>query len=393
MKRFIYFVACWLAVAIIFVPKTLWAYPFMIRHEYPLCSSCHEDPSGAGLINTMGRIMGDDVLRTVYGSGNPNPGSKTEFPLGHVRYFTFGGSWRSGTFINKPEGLPVNGRYIIMQADLRAQFKYRRFRTNAAIGYVPSGGQLAALFPDSPLSIISREHWVGLDLGENEDFLLRAGRINLPYGIRNSEHSLWTRSETRTDINVSQQHGIALSYSANHWRGEAMLIAGNYQLRPDLYRERGYSGYLEYNFQDRHAIGISSLLTAAQGDIGRSIRRPITRSAHGVFVRSSPVHPLVLLGQADMLVTKREADRTRVGTVGYFQVDYEMTRGLHFAPTMEIRYRGEENEKLSYGSWLSTIWYFGPHFDGRIDAIYRSISTPVSRVSSSTIIAMIHAYL
>src|SRR5580693_4803222 len=62
-----------LLLAIGVVAAILWsrpasAYPWMIRHEYQGCVPCHSDPSGAGMLTEYGRAMGENVLRSRYGS-------------------------------------------------------------------------------------------------------------------------------------------------------------------------------------------------------------------------------------------------------------------------------------------------------------------------------------
>ena len=70
-----------------------------------------------------------------------------------------------------------------------------------------------------------------------------------------------------------------------------MAIAGNYQIRPDAYRERGYSLSAEYTAADRLALGVSSLATHAARDLYQKV--PNTRQAHGLFARFAPWQPLV----------------------------------------------------------------------------------------------------
>jgi hypothetical protein len=48
--------------------------------------------------------------------------------------------------------------------------------------------------------------------------------------------------------------------------GEVMAIAGNFQLRPDDYRERGYSAFVEVAPWDQFAAGVSSLVTHRELD-------------------------------------------------------------------------------------------------------------------------------
>ncbi len=59
-------------VAAIFWSRPASAYPWMIRHEYQGCVPCHADPSGAGLITEYGRAMGENILRSRYGSKPPD---------------------------------------------------------------------------------------------------------------------------------------------------------------------------------------------------------------------------------------------------------------------------------------------------------------------------------
>src|SRR5262245_53860375 len=43
------------------------AYPWMIRHGYGGCVTCHTDPSGGELLTPYGRVQGDLILRMRYG--------------------------------------------------------------------------------------------------------------------------------------------------------------------------------------------------------------------------------------------------------------------------------------------------------------------------------------
>ena len=64
----------WIGVflSVLSVARPASAYPWMIRHQYQGCVPCHADPSGAGLLTDYGRAMGENVLRTRYGSKAPD---------------------------------------------------------------------------------------------------------------------------------------------------------------------------------------------------------------------------------------------------------------------------------------------------------------------------------
>src|SRR5262249_32889809 len=149
-------------------------------------------------------------------------------------------------------------------------------------------------------NIVSRTHWIGVDIGEDKQWLLRAGRVNLPFGIRNIEHTMWVRSETRTNINDDQQHGVALSYNKDAIRTQIMAIAGNFQISPAAYRELGYAGYFEYAFVPQLAAGVSSQIVHTDRDV--LLGTAAWRQGHGLFGRWSPFRPLVIMAEGDYLL-------------------------------------------------------------------------------------------
>src|SRR4051812_4672372 len=49
--------------ALLLLTRPALAYPWMIRHHYAACSTCHSDPPGAGPITAYGRAVADSVIR------------------------------------------------------------------------------------------------------------------------------------------------------------------------------------------------------------------------------------------------------------------------------------------------------------------------------------------
>lgn len=116
---------------------------------------------------------------------------------------------------------------------------------------------------------------------------MRGGRLALPYGIRSEEHILFARTATRTDTNDGQQLGLDAVYGKGKYRAELMGIAGNTQIGPDDYRERGYSALFAYAPKNTFEVGVSSMVTHANLDVDYQEER--TRQAHGVFARYAPI--------------------------------------------------------------------------------------------------------
>lgn len=367
------------------------AYPWMIRHGETGCAICHTDPSGAGLLNPWGRAQSELLLSTRYGhvdeSADASRLSGALFGLVPLPQQLDVGGWLRGGYIwVNSGGVLVDKRALLMRADLGAQLRIDRFRASATIGYATSdaAAQSQQAYLIRP-HVVSREHWAGADLDDGR-ILIRGGRMNLPFGLRNIEHNSWIRSATRTDINQSQQHGLAVAYHSDVFRAEGMAILGNYQLRPDAYRERGFAGYAEFALGTTAAVGASVLLTHAELDIASA--RPTLRQTHGLFGRVSFWQPLVFLAEANLLVATSPGVRVPVGHVEFLQADLEFLRGLHLLVTGENLRETQIGGDEQFGAWGSVAWFFLPHFDVRVDAIHRWSATEFT-----TILAQLHGYL
>jgi hypothetical protein len=380
-------ITCWV--------KPAEAYAWMIRHDYTGCNQCHADPSGGGLLTEYGRAQSDFLLRMRYGAPESyEPPRSAEFLFGVMKLpetLLLGGDVRFARLATRTNGADAS-RIFFMQADLAGQLAISRVKVNGSIGYSERGARQAALTHDDEHNVVSRVHWVGVDIGEDRNWQLRAGRMNMPFGIRTVEHTIWVRAATRTDIAVSQQHGVSLAYTGADLRGEIMLIAGNFQIAPDAFRERGYSGYVEYAASAHLAFGVSSLVARSAKDAVSY--KPLVRHAHGVFGRYNPVKPLVLLAEANLLADAAEGAATSTGSVAMLQADVEVTQGLHFLATGEALKRPADFG-TSTGLWGSVAWFFLPHFDTRIDLMWQSSPrpAPLSTVETTTLLMQLHAFL
>ena len=302
--------------------------------------------------------------------------------------------------------LPLGGsgkfRTFPMMLDAYGQLRFGAFTAGGSIG----GARVAAGSPyarraqitanqGDQWNLISRTHYIGYDV--IPEVTVRAGRLNLPFGVRIPEHTMWVRQATGTDRESSQEHGVAVAYVGEALRGEIMGIAGNYQIHPDKFRERGYSGYLEYATSSNAAIGVSSLVTFSGTDPVTRAELKSTRQVHGATARAGFGEKVALLAELDgMFTSRREA-----GYVGFTQLDTEFLQGVHVLLTGEIldqgapkpapgsttlvtRVAGEGKPKV--GGWLSVAWFVYSHFDVRFDAIKRT-------GDDVSLLAQLHVYL
>ncbi len=367
----------------------------MIRHGYAGCNLCHADASGGGLLGAYGRAQGENLLRMQYGrSPDAEPGPVAGFLFGALQLpdsLLLGGDGRWMVQRVMPSSGAAINRQILMQADLEGQLTIDRFRANASAGYAHDGALAASVTRGNADRLVSRVHWLGVDLGEDKDWLLRAGRMNLPYGVRSIEHTMWVRSVTRTDINAAQQHGVALAYSGETLRGELMAILGNFQISPDDFRDRGYSGFVEYAAAQRLAVGASSSITHVAQDV--ELQSRLWRQAHGLFSRYAPATWVALLSEVDFTLFSQPPSNNAFGLVAMLQADFEPVQGLHAIATGELLDRKLSAYPLSYSTWGSFAWFFAPHADVRVDAIWESLATVSARSSVTTLLGQIHLYL
>lgn len=346
------------------------AFPWMIHHGYTTCAQCHVDPSGAGTLTDYGRAQGDILLRTHFGEGEASeePGKIKDFlfgaiPLPDVLHMQ--GDVR-GVLVPQPGNVSA----ILMQSDLRAAIQTEKFLASATLGVVSVGALEAAVTSGTDWNLVSREYWIGYS--PTQAITIRAGRMNLPFGIRTEDHILDVRSATRTTINDEQQTGVSMFFSTRKWRGEVMGIAGNFQVRPDSFRDRGYSAYLSYAPETTIEIGVSSLLATAQTDL--VTLDPRTRLVEGVFTRWAPVPKLAVLGEADLLLDNQDGVSS-TGFVSTVLVDWEPMQGLHvqgIGEQCDDRF-GDNNGSTLTGT-AAAQWFFVPHGDIRLDAGYGTIA-------------------
>jgi hypothetical protein len=314
-------------------------------------------------------------------------------------WLLLGGSYRHMNII-MPDGEP-KFRTFPMMMDLYGQAQFGDFKIGGSIG----GARVAAGSPyarsaqlttnqGKEWNLISRTHYVGYDIGSA--LSLRVGRLNLPFGIRIPEHVMWIRAATRTDRESAQQHGVSFHYVSDNWRAELMGIAGNYQVNPDKFRERGYSGFFEYFVSPKAAVGVSSLVASSSTDPITRAEAKTTRQVHGAMARAAMGEKVVLLAEFDGLFTSRRD----IGYVGFTQLDTEPLGGLHVLLTGEILDQGHPKQivgmpyvarsagegKPKVGGWLSVAWFVYSHFDVRFDAIKRT-------GEDVSLLAQLHVYL
>ncbi|MGC4064615.1 MAG: hypothetical protein QM784_08220 [Polyangiaceae bacterium] len=368
----------WFSVIVLSVTtwtSTGWSYPWMIRHEYTGCATCHEDPSGGFLLTPYGRAQTQTLLSSL---GHGPPGDevdrRSQFLWGAMTLPEFLNVGFSGRYMYsylKPQGSAGRGKSVWMQADLRGKVTAGDWEMAGSLGYSHEGAQAAFVTSRPKDNLVSREFWVGYAIDTEQK--IRLGRMYLPFGLRTIEHYLYVRNVTQTDLDSQQQYGLSYFHQGETFRYEVMAVLGNYQLRPDTYRRRGYSGYFEYVVRPRLAVGVSSLATYQGTDELKEVSGAVLRGAHGAFMRWAPTSDLALMSEWDIVHSIPTSNGDPVwGLVGNVQADWEFVRGLHgvLTPELYVSRLGAATSDTGYRGWLTAAWYAYPHVDLRADTLF-----------------------
>lgn len=368
------------------------AYAWMIRHGFAECGGCHVDPMGGETLTGMGRVMGERALAMPWSSAPPTELAEFAFGVAEPDDLRLGGSFRGMLTSDRETERTVA---FPMQADLYGAAFFERFTLALSVGVSrasnryehASKAKLIGDVDDEGVLLVSRTHWLGYAV--SEQVMLRAGRMNLPFGIRGPEHTAWVRSETLTDRESDQLHGVSAVYSGGPLRAELMAALGNLQVGDSAFQWRGYSAHLEWLVLRRLAVGASSMLLAAPRELEID-RGAVSRQAHGVTFRYAPWTPLVVLAEANVLKNTGAG----IGSVGMLTLDVEPLQGLHLAASYERLDRGRSDADSArngdgvarVGKWLTVNWFFGPHLDLRLDYVQRD-------QRSDMVQAQLHLYL
>ncbi|MEW5743132.1 MAG: hypothetical protein AB1938_29725 [Myxococcota bacterium] len=378
-----------------------WAFPWMVKHNYGSCAACHVDPSGAGQLTQYGRAQADILVRWHV---TPRKEEDEVSPTANFLWFlelpewlNLSGNLRGGPYIQLAPAVQVAP--LLMAAELYGTVNLDRFVLHASGGVGKGPAQYVGPAVVAPVcdaqcafSFVSREYYFGAKFAD-EAVMVRAGKMNLPFGLRNNEHFMYVRQNTRTDINVGQQVGVSAAYNSELLRGEVMAILGNYQLGPDAYRERGYSLFAEYALKPNAYLGLSSLIAWSRAD--PLLQLPLTRHAHGLFARVAPIESLALLGELDLLVWQQPGLLDRVGFATMVQGDWEPVQGVHVLATVEAAHDGAGQQGPNLGFWFSAAWYLLPHVELRLDNVIRRTapSPTTSGGVSYSLLLQLHTFL
>ncbi|MBC7715257.1 MAG: hypothetical protein H7177_18065, partial [Rhizobacter sp.] len=198
-----------LILAALFFTANAYAFPEMVRHNYPNCIACHESPSGGGLLTPYGRTISSSVLSTWGNEKEARPfygAIDNKYTKG---WLNVGGDLR-GLQLHTNSKQMMMGKFIRMQTGFEAAVKFMNFKVVSFFGKQEVGNMVRGE---------SIRHY--LMYQPTDEISLRAGRFIPNYGLNIPEHTLATRRSLGFDEGSERDQFEAM------WNGEKLNISGS----------------------------------------------------------------------------------------------------------------------------------------------------------------------
>lgn len=338
----------WLIIFLFSSP--VFAFPELVRHDYPHCFSCHVSPTGGGVLTQYGREISKAVLST-WGTDNENEAGFAYNLVTTPDWLDAMGLFRS-VYAHQNTPFINQSQYIFMQNDLELAAHYnfvmdtepRQLDVVASIGYQNREG-----LSDHA---ISRRHYVTFQRSEN--FSLRAGRFFPAFGINTPDHIIpikksigWGESR--------ETYNLEVLWKDVNWESFLTFVFGRID-DPESAKETGFAWSPNVSIKDHYKIGLNSFYGETQ--YGQ-------RKLYGVWGILGFTHHLFLLSEMDFQQQKNFGTlKTSWGMVNYQRLDYEIETGLHLYITQDYSHIDHDipnGLRKSFG--LGTQFFPRPHFE------------------------------
>jgi hypothetical protein len=276
------------------------AYPQFVFKGNGDCASCHHSPTGGGFPNRWGRESLDVSFGQDWEAGPVNqdltydPANPGDFAIdlgADIRIVPLFGSDGDGS---------LGPTLIPMLTEIGGAVSFGRL-----IAY---GGVTANKVYGEPPSyvIASREHWLGYRAASGVD--VRAGRLVLPFGIRQPDHTQYVREDFGFD-KWQQSYGVELDIRREGWSLFANAFAGDLSQVPEERQERGIVLTPVLDVIGGAAVGISVLGSTSTAR---------TRGAASLFGRAPLGADTYVMGEVAIQHYDAKDGASTLSTVGEY---------------------------------------------------------------------------
>ncbi len=270
-------VAAAFAVSLLQTPAH--AYPQFVFKGYGDCGSCHHSPSGGGFPNRWGRESLDVTFGKDSGLGPVNDDLTYDAARATELKVDLGADLRLVPLFGTDGDGSLGPTLIPMLTEIGGAVALGRFTAY--------GGITARKVDGEPPSYVvaSREHWLGYHAGTGVD--IRAGRLVLPFGIRQPDHTQYVREDFGFD-KWQQSYSVEVDIRRDDWSLFANVFAGDLTYAPEERQERGIVLTPVLELGSGAAVGLSVL---------GSVSGARTRGAGSLFGRSPLLAGTYVMGE------------------------------------------------------------------------------------------------
>jgi hypothetical protein len=324
-----------LFVLLALCPRDAWAYPYFVGLRAINCSECHYSPTGGGLINDWGRSSrgvtfgGSDDWSLHSSARGYDEAGEPDLQL------DVGGDARAALLLSGG-----SAAFFPMLLELQGVAAYGPLEVYASV--TPRKGT-----PGGPAYLLfSREHWLMLRVASQ--VALRAGRLVLPFGIRNPDHTQYVREDFGFD-KWDQSYALELDVSRDDYTLSVAAFAGDLTWEPADVQERGGVARATLNFAgDRGYVGASLLGT-------HSVAR--NRFSGSVFTGLRPLERGYVLAEvAAQRLAAGRTDNTLSTGAGYLRLGWFVTDAVDLYTEEGYRLVVDHSELTKWRVALGSNW-------------------------------------
>lgn len=328
------------------------AYPDFIGYGYSSCITCHFNGLGSGALNDYGRAlfaqeitardvfpksMEDEEIAAMSGFLGSKP-----LPWWIRPGIKYRGLWLQ-------QGLGTDQRmerFINMQADVNLNFILNKKQDYVAV-LTPSYTALEPYYGKQNTWFM-KEYYLRVKITNN--YWLYLGQMDKAYGVRQIDHSAYSRSGLGLD-QYSQSTGAILHITYSDWDVALNGFVGN-AAQEDPDKQKGFSATGEYQVYEKFKVGASVL--SSESDVRKY-------NLAGVQTRMGLTKGSSLIAEAGLkeITTKATAIK-QLGSYAYVQTLINFRRGYNLLSTIEqsradIEKSSTEMMKWSFGALLFPV--------------------------------------
>jgi hypothetical protein len=314
------------------------AYPqFQLVHDQT-CTACHVSVDGGGLLTENG-VNTADAIQQLDHNGELMYG-KVNLPS----WLRVGGDFRGmAGYLQTPQ------RYLYafpMQADVYTAVFMKNVSLHATAGFRPAQER-----NEAATRLWAREHFVQYQSspGSAEGMWIRAGHFMPVFGLRMTEHPIYTRRYGGTKL-YSETYGVSGSLVTAKYEGHASAFIKN-PLMDGVRQGSGGALYGEYRIAEKTLLGGGAMVEVT--DWNHTYRGALTAKQY------VPSKKLLLQGELQVANPRVDAYGT-TQIIGYLMTSYFLTDAIlvdlglgHYDENIRVRALDRNNVDLNV-HWFVT---------------------------------------